>query len=105
MICTLLWLTVSAPFVFRSLQHYEDARQAESRDFPGKSKPAAPFQTTSEEKTESGVSSLTEEYLHDACPVPACTFPEESNGFFHSEESIYLAFHGELLSPPPDPAS
>src|SRR5687768_9472899 len=63
MILALLWLTVSTPFVFaRQLQELPSDQTAsiplEEEDCPN------PFSNTTEEKTESGVSTLSEEYLH-----------------------------------------
>jgi hypothetical protein len=60
-----------------------------------------PFGNTTEEKTSSNFNSLSEEYLHDAHAfdnyviVPSIEYKLE-------HVSTYIAFHGELISPPPD---
>jgi hypothetical protein len=93
----LLWLTVSTPFVFASQQAYQN----EIQKLPGGSgEDKNPFSTTTEEKNESSVSTLSE-YLHDL---------NSNNHHFivltriykcHSSD-VYYAYHPELLSPPPE---
>ncbi|MEO5945286.1 MAG: hypothetical protein ABIP79_00605, partial [Chitinophagaceae bacterium] len=59
-----------------------------------------PFASTTEEKTPS-VNTFSEEYLHHS---------EENilhknivaNQYSNLSVTLYLAFHGELISPPPD---
>ena len=104
MIMTLLWLTVSTPFVFASQEQnaaYSKANhadQSQRQDDDSRN----PFANTTEEKAPSGgINSLSEEYLH------------HDNELFHIAElllshkrphavSEYTAYHGELLCPPPD---
>lgn len=60
-----------------------------------------PFSGTTEEKSSSNSNSIVEEYLHDThssehyIAVPSREYKVE-------HASIYIAFHGELISPPPD---
>ena len=104
MILALLWLTVSLPFVFESQQ--EIARQDNKSEIstplaPAEEESANPFGSNSEEKAPNSGSSVSEEYLHDH---------HKSDHFlliasqFHKCENAgtYIAFHGELLVPPPN---
>lgn len=100
MILLLVWFTVSLPFVAAfqqqatSLQTTWPGGQQESDDYN-------PFGNTTEEKESSGVSSVSEEYLH------------HNHDLFHNTElflnhnpshsvSEYISFHGEMLCPPPN---
>jgi hypothetical protein len=103
MLC-LLWLTVSLPFVFAGQQ--EIARQYHvDNDSPltgNEEESANPFGNSTEEKTPSS-NSLSEEYLHDH---------HKDDGLLAitrqyrtcEDASDYIAFHGELLVPPPNVA-
>ncbi len=105
MIAALLWLTISAPFVNsfkQSLDHYDSDIQL--APFAGTEEEAPNPLGGSEEKTsKSSSSSFSEEYLHDqhtseyffslASQFPKC-----------EKATTYVAFHGELLVPPPNKA-
>jgi hypothetical protein len=104
MILTLVWLTVSLPFVNAAQQQAteqsssvdDNPLNAEEEDDNNN-----PFANTTEEKTSSNFNTLSEEYLHDAhlfdhyVIVPSVEYKLE-------HVSTYIAFHGELISPPPD---
>jgi len=103
MILALLWLTVSAPFVASSKQQIADTEQVGDIETPlstGDGDNTNPFGNNTEEKSP-GSTSFSEEYLHDH---------HKSEGFFsvisnyHKLENAgtYVAFHGELLVPPPN---
>jgi hypothetical protein len=104
MILALLWLTISLPFVYASQQEFAKQEQLSNTGFPisGNEEEANPF-GNSEEKAPNSSSSFSEEYLHDH---------HKSDYFFsivmqhHKCENaeIYVAFHGELLVPPPNQA-
>ena len=101
MILTLVWLTVSTPFVNASQQQEQISSLTLPADeeVPG-SEDNNPFSNTTEEKTESGSSNLSE-YLHN---IHELTHPA---GLLHQHDcthhaSVYVAFHGELLCPPPN---
>lgn len=107
MVLALLWLTVSIPFVYAAKQvqaKYEKMAMS-SPDMPLNEEEAAnPFGSTTEEKAPGGGTiSINEEFLHDH---------HQSEYFFaiksqyHKCENAdtYLAFHGELLVPPPNAA-
>jgi hypothetical protein len=101
MMSVLLWLTVSLPFVNNAKinsDKYALADQDPSNT--GKAEADDPLPNTTEEKT-SNSNSITEEYLHDfEAPVH---YPTEIATEFKVEHfSIYIAFYGELISPPPE---
>jgi hypothetical protein len=102
MIMALLWLTMSAPFVYAGQQLHAKYNAADTGSpLAGAEEEAAnPFGNTTEEKA-SGSTSFSEEFLHDH---------HKSEYFFsieaqyHKAENtdLYTAFHGELLVPPPN---
>lgn len=102
MIAALIWLTVSIPFVFRYQQEVKKAQQLSEKNNPSSNnnEDNNPFANTTEEKTSS-VNTLSEEYLHQH---DEHKFYDNAiiTRFNRAAESLYLAFHGELLSPPPD---
>ena len=99
---TLAFLTVSLPFVYKAKQIAEMEASAASINI-GEAEEECdnPFANTTEEKPTSNISSASEEYLHDN---------HKSEHYFsiisqfHKSESAtdYIAFHGELLVPPPN---
>lgn len=106
MILMLLWLTVSAPFVTSfQLQMVEKEKGMHQHDEKEcKEKNASdcnPFANTTEEKTESGSISFSEEYLHDPYEL-IHTLDDLLRHANCGHSALYIAFHGELLSPPPE---
>jgi len=96
MIVALLWLTISTPFVFASQQ----AQQKEIQKQPGSCEDKNPFSTTTEEKNESSVSTLSE-YLHDLTSMNH-HFTVLTRVYKCHSSDLYYAYHPELLSPPPE---
>jgi hypothetical protein len=94
MIIALLWLTISTPFVFASQQ----AQQKEIQKQAGTDK--NPLSTTTEEKNESSVSTLSE-YLHDLNSM-SHHFIVLTRMYKCHTSDLYYAYHPELLSPPPE---
>ncbi len=106
MILTLLWLTISTPFVIAGQQ--EIAKMEKMSDSQAcapetEQETDNPLGTTNEEKTPGASSSFSEEYLHE----------NHDNHYFISILSLYNkcenadtyhAYHGELLVPPPNAA-
>jgi hypothetical protein len=97
MIIALLWLTVSTPVVFASQQAQQKEIQKQQA---GNSENKNPFSTTTEEKNESSVSTLSE-YLHDLNSMNHHFITLTRMYKCHSCD-LYYAFHPELLSPPPE---
>jgi hypothetical protein len=104
MMLALAWLTVSLPIVYGAQQAdtYKTAENQSSQD-KQEDDGTNPFANTTEEKTPNSVNTPSEEYLHDAhdgiyyIAVPSTEYKPEN-------VSTYIAFHGELISPPPDAA-
>ena len=96
MIVTLLWLTVSTPFVFKAQQEQKKEARGQSKQ----SDNTNPFSNTTEEKNESSVSTLSE-YLHEP-PALENNFIVLTTLYKLYSSKIYLAHHPELLSPPPE---
>lgn len=104
MIVALLWLTISAPFVFAAQQDVAKQQKTEQNAGPitGNEEEAANPFGSSEKKASAG-SSFSEEYLHDNCNYPNLFL---TGLRYHKSENAgtYTAFHGELLVPPPNAA-
>ena len=101
MILTLLWLTVSISFVYTSM---DDAslEQASTTSLPAdnEEESANPFGNNTEEKNP-GSTSFSEEFLHHS--ESGSHFILSANAFGAGENaSLYVAFNGELLVPPPN---
>ena len=105
MILALLWLTISIPFVYASQQELAKESKSISKSSPlssNEEESSNPFSNSTEEKTPSS-SSLTEEFLHDH--HVADLFFSVNKVFYACEDAgTYIAFHGELLVPPPNAA-
>lgn len=102
MIMALLWLTISAPFVYAGQQ--EITKQSKATATTADDDDCAnPFGNNTEEKAPGNGSSFSEEYLHDQ--HHAEHFFSIISTFHKCENAgTYIAFHGELLVPPPDAA-
>jgi hypothetical protein len=103
MILALLWLTISAPFVYASqekMAKYEKERSSHPSEEEGT---CNPFSNTTEEKTPTASSSFSEEYLHDH-HTSDFFFSTISRSHKSHDADTYIAFHGELLVPPPNVA-
>ena len=106
MILALLWLTISAPFVYAGQQEIAKQNKTEKPATPltcSDEDGTNPFGNNTEEKAPTNGSSFSEEYLHDH---------HKDDYFFsiisryHKSENAgtYVAYHGELLVPPPNAA-
>lgn len=95
MIVTLLWLTVSTPFVFKAQQEQKKEQTQSKQNYN-----TNPFSNTTEEKNESSVNTLSE-YLHEP-PAMENNFIVLTTLYKLYSSKIYLAHHPELLSPPPE---
>lgn len=106
MILTLLWLTISTPFVIagqQELAKMEKMTDSQSCAPEASQETDNPLGSTNEEKTPGASISFSEEYLHE----------HHDNHYFISIVSpynkcdnadTYHAYHGELLVPPPNAA-
>lgn len=103
MILALLWLTISTPFVFSAQQEIAKASPIESSPLSGCEEDSTnPFGNNTEEKVPSSTS-LSEEYLHDH-HAHEHFFTEMLQYYDKGNDGTYIAFHGELLVPPPNAA-
>lgn len=96
LIMTLLWLTVSTPFVFKAQQEQKKETQKQSKQTDNTN----PFSNTTEEKNESGVNTLSE-YLHEP-PSIENNFITLTRLYKLYSSKIYFGHHPELISPPPE---
>jgi hypothetical protein len=101
---TLLWLTISTPFIIDCQQELAKQQKASSIELPVNNgdDEADSGSNNIEEKVPPG-SNLSEEFLHEHHSVHHL-FSEIS--LYHKLENsdTYIAFHGELLVPPPNAA-
>ncbi|HZH96061.1 MAG TPA: hypothetical protein VEY06_09255 [Flavisolibacter sp.] len=102
MMLALLWLTISAPFIYASQQQLIKAGIIAGGDNPftaAEEETSKSVDTSTEEKTPSNP--FAEEYLHHHHTEE---FFSSSISRYHKLENAgaYIAFHGELLVPPPD---
>jgi hypothetical protein len=103
MILALIWLTISLPFVYAAKQQLSRPIAINSRtDDNGnnKSDDNNPFANTTEEKGPS-TTTISEEYLHGHEEHIELAEPRLNHVHYHFY-NVYVAFHGELLSPPPE---
>lgn len=107
MILALLWLTVSTPFVYASVQKQTaESKTINTQSCPGDANEedcTDPFGNTTEEKNLNSGSSFSEEYLHDQ-HIHDHFFSIAIQNYKCEDADIYTAFHGEVQVPPPNVA-
>jgi len=81
----LLWLTVSLPFVVSAKEKYKTVQLADQGN-------------TTEEKAPAPIS---EEYIHEH-PEHCWSYIDLNRQYKLHHYPLYIAFHGELISPPPE---
>ncbi|HRQ52312.1 MAG TPA: hypothetical protein PLR74_17320 [Agriterribacter sp.] len=96
MIFTLLWLTVSAPFILDIRQQLSSVSSGVLNQTADEN--TSPFSGLSEEKCSSNTFS---EYLHEPLTISEFYSPGLEHGN-HAGSIIYIAYYGELISPPPE---
>jgi hypothetical protein len=104
MMMSLLWLTVSAPFVYAGQKEIakQQIKKTSTPLSENEQENSNPFGNSTEEKTFSS-NSFSEEYLHDH-DVTDHFYSSGSLYNKHDDAEDYIAFHGELLVPPPNAA-
>ena len=104
MMLSLLWLTISTPFTYASHQKLvkEGKMVNLSTDASSEEEATNPFGNNNEKSpTDSGP--FSEEYIHPAHKIEH--FFSLALQFYNCQKSsIYIAFHGEILVPPPNAA-
>ena len=98
MLLALAWLTISLPFVYADQQAQKAA--VEKQQNPKASDDNNSLTNTTEEKSENGVNTLSE-YLHEVHHTEHLSTQIIQFHKCHSAD-VYLAFHPDLISPPPD---
>ena len=105
MILALVWLTVSSPFVYAAQQELAKQQKMEKSAPPltgSEEESSNPFGNSTEEKAP-GNSSLSEEYIHSNQKIHF--FFSIATQYHKCENAdTYIAYHGELLVPPPNAA-
>jgi hypothetical protein len=103
MILALLWLTVSAPFVFENQKNLASSSDCTQSPFAGSEEEnGGQSGNTTEEKTSKSLNNFSEEYLHDN--IKDHIFSIGLQYHKHQDAEIYIAYHGEPLVPPPNVA-
>lgn len=105
MIVALSWLTISAPFVYEQQQKIAKENSSGFANLPiaGTDEEANPFSGSTEEKAPKTLNTFSEEYLHDHHQSEY--FLSIASQFHKGEDATtYIAYHGELLVPPPNKA-
>lgn len=103
LILALMWLTVSTPFVIAGQEEAAKQNKTEKAASPlagNEEETNNPFGNNTEEKAPT-TSGFSEEYLH-SFHVISHFYTEISQYHKHENSDIYIAFHGELLVPPPN---
>ena len=105
MIVALTWLTISAPFVLEQQQKIAKQTTSAVADLPitGTEEESNPFSGSTEEKAPKSLNSFSEEYLHDH-HQSEYLFSIASKFHKCEDAGTYVAYHGELLVPPPNKA-
>lgn len=98
MLAMLTWLTVCLPIVNKSM-HAAKA-QTEQGCMDCDADDNNPLTNTNEEKSESGTS-LMQEYLHEMAHLDR-HFITLSSAFKGHPSDVYIAFHPDLVIPPPE---
>ena len=99
MLLALTWLTVCLPYVNESRQITKSQVQLVGEECP-ENDTDNPLTNTNEEKSESGVSLLSE-YLHDPFHLEHSLFGIASL-FKCYPSGLYLAYHPDMIIPPPE---
>jgi hypothetical protein len=105
LILALMWLTVSTPFVLASQQEISKQQKTEkapSSPIDSNDEESNPLGNNTEEKAPT-TTSISEEYLH-TFHIISHFYTEVSQYHKHENSDVYIAFHGELLVPPPNAA-
>lgn len=106
MIMTLCWLTISTPFVIDFQEKLAKVQKMETNGPVPSSQDeeSNPPGNNTEEKVPGSNNNLTEEYMHDQ-HITHCHIDTENLQYHKFENAgTYIAFHGELLVPPPNAA-
>lgn len=105
MMMTMLWLTVSLPFIVENRIAYNiESKSSASDNLIDTQGEDAGFPQTgaSEEKGSEGSNNFNEEYLHHHDGGTQIGLSPGKKAMHDLAQDAYCAFHGELLVPPPN---
>ena len=97
MMLALTWLTISLPYVNEYQQSITESSESSKNQEENN---CNPFSNTTEEKNESSVNTLSE-YLHER-NEDELHLQLIANYFKCHPSDLYIEFHPELISPPPE---
>lgn len=97
MILTLLWLTISTSLV-ADMQQQLNGKDSPRTAAQSMEENTNPFSGLNEEKCSTNTFS---EYLHESLTLAVLMQPDLEHGN-HTGSIIYIAYYGELISPPPE---
>ncbi|WP_462255251.1 hypothetical protein [Ferruginibacter sp.] len=103
---TLLWLTVSTPFIMSTQENLAKQQKTLMAELPvGDSSDDCSDNANNniEEKVPNSSNSLSEEFLHDQHAEDYSDVKTSQNHILENS-TTYIAFHGELHAPPPNVA-
>jgi hypothetical protein len=104
MMLALVWLIISAPYIYKVQEQKNKITRSSENTLPvkgDKENAFNPFGNATEEKTCDNLNTISEEYLHGSHLFEHyIAVPSVYNNI--ENVKIYIAFHGELLSPPPE---
>jgi len=103
---TLLWLTVSTPFIIKTQQELTKQQKSLSVEIPlpdGEDNNTDSSGNNIEEKVPNSANSLSEEFLHEHHSTQDY-ISKTSRNYSLENAGTYIAFHGELHAPPPNVA-
>jgi len=102
LIITLLWLTVSLPYISNASFSYGQIKPVSGQSAKTSNEKSTPISGNTEEKAASGgINSLSEEYLHHPEELVEVIVSAAGYNSIHLI-GFYEAFHGEMLCPPPN---
>jgi hypothetical protein len=96
----LLWLSVSTPYVYQFQQKTKTEKQAVTAENNADAEDGGLLTNTNEEKAESGPNTL-QEFLHEPLHLEHPSI-EQVNEYGHFEQKASVAYHPDLISPPPE---
>jgi hypothetical protein len=100
MVITLLWLTISTPFIYANDQQQDAYAQANNTNDEQPESDDIPLGNTTEEKAGTSANTLSE-YLHYIDELSDLAVSSQQHNCSH-DVAVYVAFHGEMLCPPPN---
>jgi hypothetical protein len=99
---TLLWLTVSTPFIMSTQENFAKQHKTLMAELPvGDDDGSDNASNNIEEKVPNSSNSLSEEFLHDHHAEDYSDTKIPQNHILENS-GTYIAFHGELHAPPPN---